>query len=190
VTTSPSNEFDEYRDRRTRLASLESAADTLISFDSSDATTSLSNEFNEAADRRAQLATVEAAGHTLSGGSTIPGPASLYVCQESRVLTLQGYRPVFGRLQLDAPFKFCCNACYEPGDNSAWDKALVREPKIWVDFERDVIVVESLETKEVHYPNFRFPERAPFGPLSLIRIFAKEESKNIRRLGVAARQLT
>jgi hypothetical protein len=40
-----------------------------------------------------------------------------------------------------------------------------------------------------HYPNVWFPEQAPFSPLSLIKIFA-EESKNIRRLGVAARHLT
>jgi len=93
---------------------------------------------------------------------------------------------------LDAPFVFFCTANgLELGDTSAWDDAVIGQPKIWVDFERDVIIVDSLwEPKDVRYPNLKLPERAPFSPLSLLRIFAKEESKNIRRLGVAARHWT
>jgi hypothetical protein len=90
----------------------------------------MSNEYDEYAERRAQLAIIEATGHTLSGGSTVPGPATLYVCQESWVLALQRYKPAFGRVQLDAPFRFFCNASYELGDISAWDKTLIGKPRI------------------------------------------------------------
>jgi hypothetical protein len=192
VTTSPSNEFDEYRARLTRLAALDSAADTLfISYNSSDANIPPSKGYDECAERGAQLAAVEASGHTLAGGKIISRPTTLYICHESRALALQRYKPAFGRVQLDAKYDFFCNDCYELGDNSAWDKAIFREPKIWVDFEQDAIVVDSYwERKVEHYPNVRFPEQAPFSPLSLIKIFAEEESKNIRRLGVAARYST
>jgi hypothetical protein len=191
VTSCPSTEFDEYRERLTRLAwqaNLESSGESpLISFDDSGP----SKELDAGIERRAQLAAVEASGHTLSGGLVVQSPATLYICQESRALALQRYKRVFGRVTLDAPFAFFCNACYELGDTSPWQNAVIGQPKIWVDIGRDVVVVDSLwEPKDVHYPNLKFPERAPFSPLSLLRIFAKEESKNIRRLGVAARHWT
>jgi hypothetical protein len=181
-------EFDEYRERLTRLAwqaNLESSGESpLISFKDSGP----SKELDTGVERRAQLAAVEVSGHTLSGGNVVQSPTTLYICQESRALALQRYKRAFGRVTLDAPLSFFCNACYELGDTSAWDNAVIGQPKIWVDFETDVIVVDSLwEPKDVYYPNLTFPERAPFSSLSLLRIFAREESKNIRRLVVAVR---
>jgi hypothetical protein len=114
------NKFDEYRARLTRLAALDSAADTLlISYNSSDANIPPSNGYDECAERGAQLAAVEASGHTLSGGKIIPGPTTLYICHDSSALALQRYKPTFGRVQLDAKYDFFCNDCYELGDNSA-----------------------------------------------------------------------
>jgi hypothetical protein len=114
----------------------------------------------------------------------MPGPVALHVCHESRALALQRYKRAFGRAILDVPYRFFCETCYEMGNNSVWGNAQMGTPRIWVDFERDIIVVDSHRK-----PRLRFPDRAPFGPLSLIRMFAKEESQQIRRLGIAARRL-
>jgi hypothetical protein len=190
VTSSPSKEFDEYNERLLRLAwqaHLESSGESpLISFDDSGP----SKELDAGVERHAQLAAVEASGHTLSGGRIIQSPAALYVCQESRALALQRYKRAFGRVTLDTSYRWFCSPSYELGDTSAFDDAVIGQPTIWVDFERDVIVVDSLwQPKDTPNSYSKFPERTRFSPLSLIRIFAKEESKSIRRLGVAARQL-
>jgi hypothetical protein len=143
VTSCPTKEFDEYRERLTRLAwqaQLESSGESpLISFDGS----GLSKELDAGVERHAQLAAVEASGHTLSGGRVVQSPAALYICQESRALALQRSKRAFGRVTLEAPFAFFCNACYELGDTSAFDDAVIGQPKIWVDFDKDVIVVDS-----------------------------------------------
>jgi hypothetical protein len=80
VTSCPSKEFDEYRERLTRLAwqaNLESSGESpLISFDDSGP----SKELDAGVERRAQLAAVEASGHTLSGGHVVQSPATLYIC--------------------------------------------------------------------------------------------------------------
>jgi len=184
VTSSPSKEFDEYNERLRKLVWRAQNESPLISFDDSGP----SKELDATVERRAQLAAVEASGHTLSGGHVVQSPAALYICQESRVLAQQRYKRAFGRVTLGTSFGFFCNACYELGDTSPFEDAVIGEPKIWVDFERDVIVVDSVwQPKNERFPNLKFPERTEFSPLSLIRIFAKEESKSIRRLGVAAR---
>jgi hypothetical protein len=155
-----------------------------VSFDCKVPTASPSDEFDEYYNRRRHLVTLRSDGDILSGGRAMPGPVALHICHESRALALQRYKRAFGRAILDVPYKFFRETRYEMGDNSVWENAQMGTPKIWVDFERDIIVVDSTRK-----PRLRFPDRAPFGPLSLMRMFAKEESQHIRRLGIAARRL-
>jgi hypothetical protein len=59
------------------------------------------------------------------------------------------------------------------------------EKRIWVDFERDVIFVDTLKRGAL---SLSFGAR-PVDPLVLMRLYAKEEVKKIRRLAVGGRWL-
>jgi len=142
-----------------------------VSFDCKVPTASPSDEFDEYYNRRRHLVALRSDGDILSGGRAMPGPVALHICHESRALALQRYKRAFGRAILDVPYKFFRETRYEMGDNSVWENAQMGTPKIWVNFERDIIVVDSTRK-----PRLRFPDRAPFSPLSLMRMFAKEES--------------
>jgi 2EXR family len=174
VPASPSNVFDEYRTRLKRLMGPTPS-------------TKKYEEYNEYAERHAQLAVVDCSGHILSEGKKVLQPMALYICQESRALALQRYQRAFGKITFRAGIEFFWNPFYSRENTTIRDQAVIGEPKIYIDFQRDIIVVDSSWEMDYFDQWFRFPQQAPFNLLSLIRIFLKEESKNIQRLGVAAR---
>ena len=64
-----------------------------------------------------------------------PGPVALYVCRESRYVTLRRYTLGFGG----------CNTWKDPRNPDAeWEKRLYGKQRIWVDFERDTILLACI----------------------------------------------
>lgn len=102
-----------------------------------------------------------------------PGPATLHINRESRAIALQHYSLAFGGLNL------------RPADDdefsAEWEEKGYGQKKIWVDFERDLIVVEE------HGMTQHRVNSDPQHPLHLLTRFAPEEVKKIRRLGVSER---
>ena len=96
-----SNEFDEFCDQQKWLACLKRLVKPFLLFDQDKEDLSFTKECEEYTERCAQLAAIEPAGWTLRRGKTIPGPANLYICQESRVLALQRDVLAFGNICLD-----------------------------------------------------------------------------------------
>jgi hypothetical protein len=70
-------------------------------------------------------------------------------------------------------------------DDQICNQRELREKKIWVDFERDAILINTLERGTLSQ---NLAPR-PADPLELMRLHAEEELKKIRRLAVGGRWL-
>ena len=131
-------------------------------------------------------------------GRTSRGPVQLYVCHESRALALKRYQRAFAGIAVRSSFSGLLFRAQLPRgepsynleeglqiDRQTWSRRQLWEKRIWVDFERDVILVDTLK-RGPQSRNFRSPMR-PVDPLVLMRMYAKEEMKQIRRLAVGGR---
>lgn len=96
------------------------------------------------------------------------GPVALEVCSESREVAMKRYELAFAGT----------NLALEAKDKKEWDKKAFGEKKIWVDFEQDIIVVDAM------WRPLKYSKCAPLRPLGLLRRYALEDSRKIRRLAL------
>lgn len=94
-----------------------------------------------------------------------PGPVALRVCRESRTIALSRYQLAFG--------SSTWTKTYGPGDGD--QVASVGKPRIWVDFERDEILITLSYIKPL------------MDPFNMLPFGAEAEVKKIRRLGITRR---
>jgi hypothetical protein len=115
---------------------------------------------------------------TMSPGPTSLGPVALYVCSESRAVGTKRYEFAFkGK-----------NIALIQGDPDAradWHRRKLGERGIWVDFERDIVFIDSIAPEDrrsnVLSPTLMYTE------LGWFTACAKEEAKKIKRLAVGGR---
>jgi len=110
---------------------------------------------------------------TMSPGRTSSGPVSLYVCSESRAIARRKYEFAFKGVDIGLPH----------GDaRKDWERRKLGERGIWVDFERDVVFVDSITPEDrrtdVLYPTLHLTE------LTWFALCAEKEAKKITRLAV------
>jgi hypothetical protein len=120
-------------------------------------------------------------------GRVPQGPVQLYVCRESGALALKRYQRAFAGVAIiprGQPVRDVCEYRSQ-ADRQTWNRRELWEKRIWVDFERDVIFVDTLKRGAL---SLSFRTR-PVDPLVLMRLYAKEEIKKIRRLAVGGRWL-
>jgi len=113
------------------------------------------------------------------------GPVQLYVCRESRAVALKRYQRAFAGIPL-RPNRSEVDHSLKEGlqvDRQTWNRRKLWEKRIWVDFDRDVIFIDTLR-RGMESRNFRM---RPVDPLVLMRLYAKEEIKKITRLAVGGR---
>jgi hypothetical protein len=115
------------------------------------------------------------------------GPAALFVCRERRQLALQRYQPAFSSVTVGVH-----NAFFSPSftgrwtirkleDTRRWKDRKFGKKQFWVDFERDIVVVDTVKRMGEDNPYYQM---VPIDPLGMIRLFAKEEGRKIRRLAI------
>jgi hypothetical protein len=122
---------------------------------------------------------------TMALGRISLGPVQLYVCHESRALALKRYQRAFGGIYLIPSSRLNRELWDSRGiaDHQEWHRRKLWEKRIWVDFERDVIFVDTLKREHLSQ-NFRL---SLIDPLLLMKKYAKEETRKIGRLAVGGR---
>ncbi|KAE9373555.1 hypothetical protein N431DRAFT_231139 [Stipitochalara longipes BDJ] len=113
------------------------------------------------------------------------GPVQLYVCRESRALALKRYERAFSGVLMQPTVREI-NCDWEQRrqvDHQTWNRRKLWEKRIWVDFKSDIIFIDTLKRGPASR-NFRL---RPVDPLVLMRLYAKDEIKRIRRLAVGGR---
>lgn len=65
-------------------------------------------------------------------------------------------------------------------DKEEWDRLQLSQPRIWVDFTRDIIFIDG------HFRFELYRKCSPREPLFLIRTYAKDDAAKIRRLAIGA----
>jgi hypothetical protein len=125
--------------------------------------------------------------HLFSRGS-LRGPAALFVCHESRQLALQRYQPAFSSVTVEVH-----NAFFSPPypgrwtirkleDTRRWKDRKFGKKQFWIDFERDIVVVDTMKRMGEDNPYYLF---VPLHyPLGMIRTFAAEDGQKIKRLAI------
>jgi hypothetical protein len=96
------------------------------------------------------------------------GPVALEVCRESREVAMKRYELAFAGT----------NRALEPTEEQEWNKKGFSEKRIWVDFERDIIFIDAI------WRDRKYSKCAPHNPLGLLRRYAREDAKKIRRLAL------
>jgi hypothetical protein len=122
---------------------------------------------------------------TIAVGGIPPGPVQLHVCHESRRLALKRYQRAFGGAWL-IPSGRLNREIWEDKTRTAhqeWHRRKLWEKRIWVDFERDIIFVDTLRRRPLSWDR----TRVDGDPLVFMKKYAKEETSKIRRLAVGGR---
>lgn len=122
---------------------------------------------------------------TMALGRISLGPVQLYVCRESRALALKRYQRAFGGVYLILSGRLNREMWDSRGiaDHQEWHRRKLWEKRIWVDFEHDVIFVDTLKREDL---SRSFRSRL-IDPLVLMKKYAKEETSKIGRLAVGGR---
>ncbi|KAH6672130.1 hypothetical protein B0J14DRAFT_655023 [Halenospora varia] len=107
-------------------------------------------------------------GRPLQYNSADP-PAALYVCSESRQAAIRkGYVLAFRGKDLHL----------EGEDKEYWEKNNLGEKGVWVDFERDMIMVDVSLDPDPH------PRCESLRPLRLMKSYARRDTRRVQRLAL------
>jgi hypothetical protein len=118
-------------------------------------------------------------------------PAALFVCHESRQLALGKYERAFGRVVVDVDNAFLVRQdrtieIRMLEHSRLWNERSFGKKRSWVNFEQDIVVVEIVSRNKgssksyIHVPSI--------DQLGMIRSFAAEEGRKIRKLAIEGRQ--
>jgi hypothetical protein len=158
-----------------------------VSFDCTVASTYPSVEFSKEFKRHRPKTWLDkwlgnSTNHTFSRGSS-RGPAALFVCRESRQLASRRYEPAFRSVTVEVR-----NAFFSSTHSGTWTIRKLEHTRRWkdrkfgkkeflVDFERDIVVVDTVKRMGEDNPYYQM---VPIDPLGMISLFAKEEGRKIR----------
>lgn len=96
-------------------------------------------------------------------------PAALYVCSESRRAAIRkGYVLAFRGKNLHL----------EGEDKEYWEKNNLSEKGVWVDFERDMIMVDVSLNPDPH------PRCESLRPLRLMKSYARRDTRRVKRIAL------
>jgi hypothetical protein len=117
------------------------------------------------------------------------GPPQLYACSESRSRAAKRYQLAFGGVDYDLAAKMRFRSSKERKianrkrkvARESWQQKKLWEKRIWVDFDNDIIVLDTMKRRDIMSPTQKITA------LGLLIVYAGEEVKKIKRLAVGGK---